>query len=107
MDIKNLEKEIKELKELIKKQNQSTFACVGCANQHQEILDWLTELRDYQKGKRGKNKENPAVEGYMSLDQAIAHTSDVIHSSTDTQTIQKHQELYGWLTTLKSYREKA
>ena len=70
MNIENLEKEIKELKELIKKQNESTFACVECANQHQQILDWLSELKDYENGKIGQNKENPNTEGYMTIDEA-------------------------------------
>ena len=105
MDIKNLEKEIKELKQLIKKQNESTFACIECANQHQQILDWLTELRDYEKGKLGKNKENPSLEGYMTLDEAISHTSDVIKSNKDIEIIEKHQELYDWLLKLKKHRK--
>lgn len=104
MNFKNLEKEIKELKQLIKKQNKSTFACIGCANQHQQILDWLTELRDYENGKLGKNKENPSLEGYMTLDEAISHTSDVIKSNKDKEIIEKHQELYDWLLKLKKHR---
>ena len=106
MDIKNLEKEIIELKQLIKKQNESTFACIGCANQHQQILDWLTELSDYRKGKIGTNKENPSIEGYMTLDEAITHTDDVIHNNTDVEIIEKHRELYIWLTELSKYRKK-
>jgi len=106
INIKNLEKEIKELNELIKKQNKSTFACVGCANQHQQILDWLTELKDYENGKIGYNKENPSLEGYMTLDEAISHTADVIKNNTNKEIIDKHQELYIWLTNLKNYRKK-
>ena len=105
MNNKNLEKEIKELKQLIKKQNESTFACVGCANQHQQILDWLTELRDYENGKLGKNKENPYIEGFMTLDEAISHTADVIENNTDIEIIEKHKELYDWLIRLKQYRK--
>lgn len=107
INIKSLENEILELKNLIKKQNESTFSCVGCANQHQQILDWLSELRDYESGKIGKNKENPNIVGYMTLDEAISHTSDVINNNTDQEIIDKHKELYIWLTTLKNYRKKA
>ena len=106
-NIKSLENEILELKNLIKKQNESTFSCVECANQHQQILDWLIELRDYEQGKIGINKENPLLEGFMTLDEAISHTSDVINNNTDQEIIDKHKELYIWLTTLKNYRKKA
>lgn len=102
----NLEKEIEELGILIKKQKDSFFSCVGCANQHQQILDWLIELKDYKNGYIGTNKENPSLEGYMTLDEAIKHTNDVIKKSKDTETIEKHQELYIWLTELKNFREK-
>jgi len=107
INIKSLENEILELKNLIKKQNESTFSCVGCANQHQQILDWLSELKDYESGKIGENKENPNIVGYMTLDEAIYHTSDVINNNTDQEIIDKHKELYIWLTTLKDYRKKA
>ena len=107
MEMQNLEKEIKELKQLIKKQNESTFACIGCANQHQQILDWLCELKDYTNGKIGINKENPNIEGYMTLDEAISHTEDVINNNTDQEIIDKHKELYNWLIALKTYREEA
>ena len=106
INIKSLENEILELKNLIKKQNESTFSCVGCANQHQQILDWLIELRDYEQGKIGINKENHLLEGFMTLDEAISHTADVIENNTDIEIIEKHKELYIWLTELNEYRKK-
>ena len=106
INLYNLEKEIEELEILIQKQRDSFFSCVGCANQHQQILDWLSELKDYENGKIGQNKENPNTEGYMTIDEAISHTADVINNNTDREIIDKHQELYIWLTTLKNYRKK-
>ena len=77
MKISNLQKEIKELRKLIKQQNENTFLCIGCANQHQQILDWLIELRDFEQSKIGINKENPLLEGFMTLDEAIRHAEEV------------------------------
>jgi len=103
---KNLKNEIYQLKLLIKKQNESTFSCLECANQHQQILDWLIELSDYEMGKIGINTENPLLEGYMTLMEAIEHTKDVIKNNTNKEIIEKHQELLLWLTTLNKYRKK-
>ena len=106
INLNSLDKEIEELEILIKNEKDSFFSCVGCANQHQQILDWLIELKDYKIGNIGTNKENPSLEGYMTLDEAIKHTDDVIKNSKDTETIEKHQELYIWLAELKKHREK-
>lgn len=106
INLDNLKKEIEELENLIEKQKDSFFSCIGCANQHQQILDWLIELSDYKNGYIGTNKENPSLEGYMTLDEAIKHTYDVITKSKDIEIIEKHQELYRWLIELKKHREK-
>lgn len=105
MEIKRLERAIKELELSLMQQNKSKFSCLECENQHQEILDWLIELRDYEYGKIGKNLENPNISGYLSLDDAIEHTKDVICNAINPQIINEHKKLLIYLQKLKKYRQ--
>ena len=106
MKDKALEKEIEELKKSLKKQQESKFSCVECRNQHMQILNWLTELSDYECGQIGKNVDNPNTTGYMSLDDAISHTEDVISKTKNNSVKDKHKQLLSWLQSLKKYRTK-
>ena len=106
MDIKKLDKEIKELKKSLIKANKSKFSCYECENQHKQILNWLKELKDYKSGKIGKNRDDPTISGYMSLDEAIEHTKDVINTSLSDEVKTQHKQLLEWLEKLYQYRNK-
>lgn len=106
IDLKILEDEIASLIKLLQKEKRSKFSCVECANQHYQILNWLIELKEYENGLIGHNKEDSTIKGYMSLEQAISHTEDVINNNSDEEIITSHTQLLHWLTTLKNYRTK-
>ena len=106
MKIEELKKVIDELKISLKKQNKSKFTCVECFNQHKQILNWLIELNDYANGKIGINLDNPSIDGFLSLDEAISHTIEVVKFSKDNQTKLEHKQLLFYLQKLKKYREK-
>ena len=106
VNILELENEMESLKESLKKQQESKFSCVECENQHMQILNWLTELYDYECGQIGKNVDNPNTEGYMSLTQAIDHTKDVISKAKNNAVKDRHKQLLSWLEALKSHRTK-
>ena len=103
--MKKLDKEINILKKLLVEEKQSKFSCYECKNQHNQILNWLKELKDYESGKIGKNCDNPSMKGYLSLNEAIEHTKEVINTSNDEIKTQ-HEQLLNWLEKLKQYRNK-
>lgn len=105
-DMKSLENKICELEETIKKRDQSNFSCVECKNEHQQILDWLIELKSYKTNQTPINNENPNMLGYMTLDEAISHTKEIIKQNSDKEIKESHIELLGWLEELKNYRKR-
>ena len=104
MHLKELEKEIEELEILLAKQNNSKFSCVQCFNQHKQIYNWLVELKSYENGEKGKNQDDPSQDGYLTLDEAIYHTKEVIKSSNNIQEKTEHKKLLSYLEKLKEYR---
>ena len=106
MDMKKLDKEINNLKKLLVEEKQSKFSCYECENQHKQILNWLKELKDYEYGKIGKTCDNPSMKGYLSLNEAIEHTIDVINTSSSDEVKTQHKQLLEWLEKLNQYRNK-
>ena len=104
MNIGELKRVIGELKVSLKKQNKLKFSCESCYNQHVQIYNWLVELKDYMSGTVGENKDDPLMPGFLSLDDAIEHTKDVIESTDDKQEKLDHKQLLSFLSELKKYR---
>ena len=102
MNISELEKAILALEDSLREQNK--FSCESCQSQHVQIYNWLVELRDYESGKVGINQDDPTIIGYISLDDAIDHTKDVIESTDDKQEKLDHKQLLSFLSELKKYR---
>ena len=64
--IKHCEKKAQELNEMAIKWKVKDVKCLECAAEHEQLAEWLKELRDYREGKR--TCENCKHQDKMELD---------------------------------------